>query len=361
MRAALVIALKDLRILARNPIGLFWVLGFPLLFACLFGSISLIDIGQSTLTVAVVDESGGAGQQGAGQALIAALERHPRLQLIRVGSRDAAWQRVLEGRCHAFLHVPAGFAPSLLPGRPLELGTDPSRPAAGAIVEGRLMEVAMADLLPALRGQLTRTPVHRVRPATSYEVAFPAAMLWAVLGSSSSFAISLAVERGAGTLIRLRMAPVGRIHILAGKALACLLTAHAAIGLLLLLGTQAFGVRVLQPAAFALAATSAAVGFAGLMMLVSTIGRDEQSTAGAGWATLLLMAMIGGGMVPLVAMPPWMQQVSVVSPVRWAIVALEGAIWRGLPWSEQLRACGVLWATGLTGFALGAWRLRRLD
>ena len=65
------------------------------------------------------------------------------------------------------------------------------------------------------------------------------------------------------------------------------------------------------------------------MMLISTLGRTEQSASGAGWAILLVMAMLGGGMVPLFVMPAWMATASNVSPVKWAILALEGALWRG--------------------------------
>jgi ABC-2 type transport system permease protein len=63
-------------------------------------------------------------------------------------------------------------------------------------------------------------------------------------------------------------------------------------------------------------------------------------------------------MVPLFAMPSWMQAAGTVSPVKWSILALEGAIWRGFTPAELAVPCAVLLAVGAAGFLLGAWRYR---
>jgi ABC-2 type transport system permease protein len=69
--------------------------------------------------------------------------------------------------------------------------------------------------------------------------------------------------------------------------------------------------------------------------------------------------MIGGAMIPLAFMPAWMQTVSNISPTKWNIVALEGAIWRGNSLAEMMLPCGVLLAIGAAGFALGVKFLSR--
>jgi ABC-2 type transport system permease protein len=74
-----------------------------------------------------------------------------------------------------------------------------------------------------------------------------------------------------------------------------------------------------------------------------------------------VMSMLGGGMFPLFLMPPWMQTVSNVSPVKWGILALEGGIWRGFTLSQMARPCGVLLAVGAAGFAAGSAILARRD
>jgi len=80
---------------------------------------------------------------------------------------------------------------------------------------------------------------------------------------------------------------------------------------------------------------------------------------GARWATLITMALFGGAMMPLAVMPAWMRNISHVSPVKWGILAMEGAIWRDLSVAELLRPCGILIRLGLAFFAFGILMLRR--
>lgn len=61
-------------------------------------------------------------------------------------------------------------------------------------------------------------------------------------------------------------------------------------------------------------------------------------------------------MVPLFVMPAWMRTLSDISPVKWSILALEGAIWRGFSLSEMLLPCGVLLAFGACFTILGMLR-----
>ncbi|HRP62893.1 MAG TPA: ABC transporter permease, partial [Phycisphaerales bacterium] len=89
-------------------------------------------------------------------------------------------------------------------------------------------------------------------------------------------------------------------------------------------------------------------------MLLSVLGKTEAAAGGIGWAVLLVMAMLGGGMVPLFLMPGWMQSISHISPVKWAVLALEGAIWRGFSPAEMLLPCAVLLGVGAGGFLLGS-------
>ena len=113
-------------------------------------------------------------------------------------------------------------------------------------------------------------------------------------------------ERNAGTLVRLLVAPLTRTHVLLGKALACFVAILAVEALLLLVGAVAFRVRPASPGLLVAACLAVAVAFVGLMMLISTLGQTERSASGAGWAILLVLSMLGGGMVPLFVMPAWM-------------------------------------------------------
>jgi ABC-type multidrug transport system permease subunit len=95
------------------------------------------------------------------------------------------------------------------------------------------------------------------------------------------------------------------------------------------------------------------VCFTGLTMTLSVLGRTEQAVAGAGWSSLIVLAMLGGAMVPPSVMPAWLLRVSNVSPVKWGIWALEGATWRALAWRELMQPLTMLFALGALGFCAG--------
>jgi ABC-2 type transport system permease protein len=198
-------------------------------------------------------------------------------------------------------------------------------------------------------------------PRSAYEITFPSAILWGLIGCIMTFAISLVTERSHGTLLRLRVAPLSWAQILAGKGLACYLTAVIVAALILFIGRVGLSVRLSSPVGLVLAVGSMAFCFMGLMMLMSTIGKTERAVAGAGWGIMMPFTMIGGGMIPLAFMPRWMQTVSNISPVKWGILALEGAIWRDFTLTEMLLPCAILLGIGAVAFAGGVKLLSRQE
>ncbi|HEX7078271.1 MAG TPA: ABC transporter permease [Candidatus Eisenbacteria bacterium] len=198
-------------------------------------------------------------------------------------------------------------------------------------------------------------------PRTAYEVTFPSSISWALIGVCMSFAVSIVYERITGTFLRLRLAPISRGQVLAGKGLASFLAASVAVSVLLLIGALLFRIRVPHPAMLAAAIVAAAFCFTGLMMVVAVLGRSPQSVSGAGWAIMLVMAMTGGGMIPLIAMPQWMQSLSNWSLVKWVVLGVEGAVWRGFGWAEMARVLAIPLAAGLVGMWAGTRALERSE
>jgi ABC-2 type transport system permease protein len=199
----------------------------------------------------------------------------------------------------------------------------------------------------------------RTGPPNAFSISFPQSMLWALLGATAGFAITIVRERTSGTMVRLLTAPITRRSLLLGKALACFATLCGALSLLTLVGWLGFGVEVASPSLFVLAVVSVAICFTGLGMLFSAIGKSEQAVAGMAWGVLILFAMLGGGMVPQIAMPSWMLTAGTISPAKWAIEAFEGAIWRGYSLSEMALPCAIPLAVGIVAFAIGARLLDR--
>lgn len=199
------------------------------------------------------------------------------------------------------------------------------------------------------------------QPRSTWDITFPQALVWGLMSVAMSFAITLVRERSSGTLMRLRMAPITRSQLLAGKALACFVSCLLTMSVLLAFGMLALGMRADDLPLLALAMTATAACFTGLMMVVSVLGKSENAVAGSSWGVMMPFAMIGGGMIPLIAMPDWLVKASAVSPFKWAITSIEGAVWRGFDLGDMALPCTVLVAIGAATFALGVAIFRKVE
>src|SRR4051812_26038381 len=99
LRAAGTITFKDLRLLLRDPAGLFWVLAFPVLFAVFFGAVLEAGVaGKSARWVVVlVDEA----QTETSRQLVGAL-KHAEALTTSEASYEKAQRAVAKGRALAF-------------------------------------------------------------------------------------------------------------------------------------------------------------------------------------------------------------------------------------------------------------------
>jgi ABC-2 type transport system permease protein len=195
-------------------------------------------------------------------------------------------------------------------------------------------------------------------PTNSYEVSLPQGIVWGLMGCVTAFVGTLAVDRQRGTLVRLMCSPLSTSTIIAGKSLAGFVSCMAVQWLLIGVFAFAFKVRVPEPLMLLLATTCASLGFVGLMMFLAVMGRASDGSGGMGRAVVLVLAMIGGGTIPVFIMPKIMQTVSGISPFSWAVRAIEGATWRSMSLSEMMLPCGVLLGIGAVGFTLGAMMFR---
>lgn len=419
MAAVFAIALKDLRTFSRQRASLFFTFVWPLCVAILFGVLfGGGDRPTPRLPVAVVDEDGTAGSRAFVDGLLARdtfdatrATRADALEAVRKGQRTAA-VILRPGFGEASSRLFYGTPPEV------EVYTDPSRQAERGMLEGLLMQEGaerlqtlmanpagsrknVQEALGALRasgdtsrpgletflGQLdtflgspdgaapmaggeagsggawapltiTMQDLQRQRsgPRNGYDVTFPQAMLWAVFGCVMAFGTTFVSERVRGTLVRLQVSPLSRAQVLAGKSLAAFLAIVVVETLLLALGVLGFGVRPASWPGVAAAVASTGACFVGIILLLASMARTEHGIGGMGPAVMMPLFLLGGAMIPLMVMPPWLAGLSYLSPVRWAIIGLEGAIWREFSAAEMAVPCGILLAVAVVTFAIGATR-----
>jgi ABC-2 type transport system permease protein len=179
-------------------------------------------------------------------------------------------------------------------------------------------------------------------------------------------------ERRQGTLKRLRAAPITRPQILLGKLIPCLILSVAQGLFLLIAGKLLFGLRwgpdswpwaqqVLWLLPVVLSTSLAAMGLA---LLVSSLARTEIQVALYGALPVLVLALIGGCILPREMMPERTQQISLITPHGWALDAYRELLDPN-PNARPNLAIVTQSCLVLTGFGIGflglAWWFLKLE
>lgn len=434
MENILTIAWKDLLLLSRDRMAMFFLLAFPVLMGVLFG-LMYQNTGSPKpggLAVAVVDED----QSKMSATFIQNLVANEALK-VETTDIESAREKIRKGGIAGIVVIPQGFGASAgvfwaTDQVPIRVGRDPSRAAEAAMLDGFLMEASgkliaerfqdtsfirgvISDQKRALEENSTLNPLNKLvlgqlfssmdglfdnldkvsdlesadgskgnpvlnngfqfakiesfdafqKPTNTgptirsgWDISFPQSILWGVMGSAAGFAISLVRERSRGTLLRLQTSPVRSWQVILGKGLGCFVATMAVVTVMVALGLF-LGMRPQNPVLLACSAIVVALCFVGIMMAMSALGTTEEGVGGAGWAINMVMAMFGGAMMPLAFMPGFMKTASNFSPVKWAIVSLEAAIWRDYTFTELLWPWSILLTIGGIGFILGLYFFER--
>jgi ABC-type Na+ efflux pump permease subunit len=177
-------------------------------------------------------------------------------------------------------------------------------------------------------------------------------------------------ERRQGTLKRLRAAPITRGEILLGKLVPCFLLSLGQGILLLLAGRLLFGMRWgpaswpvgqqvlwLLPVVF-----TTSMAAMGLALLVASVARTEIQVALYGAIPVLVLALIGGCVLPREMMPEHAQSFTLLTPQGWSLDAYRELLDPNPDATPNLaivtRACGVLAGFGVVFVGLAWWFLR---
>ena len=132
---------------------------------------------------------------------------------------------------------------------------------------------------------------------------------------------SLLAERGAGTLSRLRAAPVRPAAVLAGKALATFVLGLASMLTLLLATSTLLGARWGHPLAVLALATAAVLAAMGNVTFVMSLARTEEQAGGYASGVAITLALLGGSFVPISFAPGLLRKVALLTPNGWALHA----------------------------------------
>ncbi len=356
IRVAGAVILANLLRLARDRVGLAFIVAIPFLLIAVIGATMPEDGSARPVGLLVV----APGERA--DAVAQALADEATLEPVRYASEDEVRGAVRRGRVGAGVIVRATDGHDVSPGAStgatdVRVLTDPSRPPDAAVRAGidRAVRTAAlaqrsADFVAAETGldgeaaaAATRslpdfggTEVHaatvgsgNVPATTGTAFVAPAYLVLFLFINTLVAAWGLPADRASGLARRMRATPAGTPGLVLGEAgyryLVALLQAAVIIGV----GSVAFGVQWGDPlAVFAIVALFAWVATAFAMALGSLVRTADQATSIAPPLGIAL-GMLGGCMWPLETAAPALQTIGRAIPHAWAVSGFQQVVGAG--------------------------------
>jgi len=198
-----------------------------------------------------------------------------------------------------------------------------------------LPNVENSRLFEPVRGETVTREGSGPTP-TSVQQNAPAWTLLAMFFLTVPLSVSFIREREQGSLFRLQTMTVPPWVVLGGKALP-----YFVINLIQMVSILAVSVYVLPllggdrldlghaPLALLLIGASASLAAIGFGIVVAMYARTTEQATSFSSATVMIMAALGGILVPKAVMPPLMQDIAVLSPLSWGLDGFLDVFVRG--------------------------------
>jgi ABC-2 type transport system permease protein len=174
---------------------------------------------------------------------------------------------------------------------------------------------------------------------------------------------SLAVvrEREIGTLEQLMVSPLRPLELILGKTLPSAAVAMIDVALVTSVSLLWFGIPF--RGSFLLLFVASAVYILtglGAGLLISTISKTQQEAFMSMFLFFLPAMMLSGMMFPVENMPPLLQQLTLINPIRHYLVIVRGVFLRGAGWHVLMPQILILLAIGVGVLSFATLRFRKV-
>lgn len=186
-----------------------------------------------------------------------------------------------------------------------------SRMYAGRLERGTATDAAAISIRSSMVGNSGKAVLNYFAPSI--------AVVFLFIGSGLGMR-SLMMERATGTLARLVAAPVRPRSIVWGKLLAIAITGLTSILVVWAVTVVVFRADWGDPLGVLLMCVGATAAVCGFGVFVTSFARSPQEAFAASLIVGLVLALLGGNLLPPGALPDFLQVASLGTPNGWALV-----------------------------------------
>jgi len=313
------------------------IIGPPLIQLLVFGYAATFDVNH--VATAIYNEDSGL----AARELIARFEGSPSFETVARLSRDAQIQDVIDPKeASLVIHIGQTFTRDLMARRParVQLIVDGRESNTALIILGYASRIvadfnnewlaARGEALPPAR-LVVRSWFNPNLESQWFIVPGIVALLTLVVTTVVT-ALTVAREREVGTFEQLLVTPFRPFEILIGKSVPALVIGLAEGTVIIAIGVFWFGVPfrgdllLLYAGLFLYILSVIGVG-----LMVSSISRTQQQAILGAFLFVVPAVILSGFATPIANMPPFIQDLTLINPMRYFLVIVRGTFLEGLP------------------------------
>ena len=318
-------AKKDLTEFYRVKPRLVTMILFPVVLMLLFGYMfpSGGVVNHVPIAVVVQDQSP-QGVQLADRFIYLA-QSSGLLDVTTSDSVSWAEQQLVISRVYAVVIFHRGIGEQVSSGGgTVEVILDQLNPTLDSAVKGEIEQVFLQMDAPS-------SPLNVVFqglvPGTlgSFEFLAPGIIaMTAIIGGLSGLAMTFSRERELGTLDGLLLAPISRLSIIFGKALAQIVRGAVSSAIVFVISVLFFGVKVYgNPFLMVLVLMEGILAFTGMGMMATSFVSDQESAQLIMLIIQFPMIFLSGALFPLLQLPWWLRMISYILPLTYVVSAFR--------------------------------------
>jgi ABC-2 type transport system permease protein len=395
MRAAVLIALKDLKLRLRDKSAYLWGIVAPLALALVFSGVfgatddasfsvdyAVVNLDEGPIAEAFVQSLEGAEDAGFSYHMVDSVEEAE--DQVAVGSDAMAEEDAV--RADAAYVLPEGFSETaqsgeggeilVIGGRGQEFASQLAYSFAEAFAsEIQSVEVAVRTAIhldPSLGAQvqqLAATASQTENPITVEDIGASTKQLDAKTYLAAGMAVffvfftvqfgvsGLLEERRIGTMSRLLAAPIRRDTIIVGKMLTAFALGVVSLGILAVVTSVGLGADWGNPLGVAILIVAVVLAAMGILAIVGSVAKTHEQASNFQAIVSLVLAMLGGTFFPISQVGGAMETLSLATPHAWFLRGLGDLA--GGELASIWPSVGALLAFGVVTGAVSWFFLRR--